>query len=130
MGTPDCFDGLEPPRQAEVAGAYLKLEKACQELMLQPDEFGKRVGICRLLKSDNCSAFRPGTLARGLAEEARAHADDLALRLDHAGSDALTIRAAAARLHQTLACLRVELGLAGRLAGDRSGSLPFGTKDG
>lgn len=93
----------------DIMGRYLALEQACQCLVIQPEELESRHAICRLLGMDVCHAFRPGTLARGLAEEIRAHADDLALRLDHAGSDALTIRAAAARLGQTIACLRGEL---------------------
>lgn len=50
-----------------VVGRYLALEEACQCLVLQPDALASRRAICRLLQPDDCRAFRPGSLARGLA---------------------------------------------------------------
>lgn len=85
---------------------YRALEKSCEMLMLYPRNQATRTEICRLLNADRVDQFAPGSLARGLAEEAQAHGDDLALRLDQGASDDLTIRAASAKLHQTLACLR------------------------
>lgn len=96
---------------------YMALQDACEGLMFKPAEPAPRRRISRLLQGDHAGEFRAGTLARGLADEARAHGDDLALRLDHAGSDDLTIRAAAARLHQTLVCLGAALCGHGRSIG-------------
>lgn len=108
-------DADMPP--AWVWGHYTALQDACKGLMFNPAEPALRRIISRLLQADHAGEFRAGTLARGLAEEARAHGDDLALRLDHAGSDDLTIRAAAARLHQTLVCLGAVLCGHGRSVG-------------
>ena len=100
-----------------IAGEYRHLEAACQRVVLEPGAAAARNNLCRLLQINRCDTFRPGSLARGLAEEAQAHGDDLALRLEQAGSDTVTIRAAATRLCQTLACLRLELLEPARIAG-------------
>ena len=67
-----------------VAGEYEHLEHACRCAMLAPHAVAARPDLCRLLQTDRSASVRPGSLAHGLAEEALAHGDALAFRMEQA----------------------------------------------
>ena len=102
------------------------LEASCQRLLLDPQDEDARNTACLLLQADLSRNFLPGSLSRGLAEEVRAHGDDLAMRLEAGAGDNLQIRAAAARLCQTLVFLRAQLSSVGHKVGWPSDGIETG----
>jgi hypothetical protein len=88
----------------------MMLEAACQHLLLRPDDAQIRERLAQAIATMEL-AIAPGDSAfvRGLVNEARAHADSLAFRLEGTGYDCLHISARTALLCQTLAHLRLQL---------------------
>lgn len=88
----------------------MMLETACQHLLLRPDDVFVRERLARAIAATDLATMPDDSaFVRGLANEARAHADSLAFRLESSGYDCLHISARTALLCQTLAHLRRQL---------------------
>jgi hypothetical protein len=107
---PDCgcevrrLMAIDLPQQVEL------LRAACRRLVLQPDEEPARKGMSRTIAVTPLLA-RPHetTFVRGLLDEARSTADELAFRLEGPGCDRIVVCALAAAFSRTLAKLRSQL---------------------
>jgi len=93
---------MEEHRQSPVE----ELIAGCQNLMLHPQREEARQALAVLVASPALS-FHQGDpfLVRCLLQEARAHADELAFRLEGSEYPSLYLSAAAARLCRTLTLL-------------------------
>ncbi|MBI2735123.1 MAG: hypothetical protein HYX38_00990 [Rhodospirillales bacterium] len=94
------------------------LEAACHCLLLRPDDVPVREALARTIAASELSAASDDrAFVRSLVDEAQAHADSLAFRLEGTGYDCLCISAAAAMLCQTLALLKLQLSVVGQVDG-------------
>jgi hypothetical protein len=99
-----------PVVQTSRAEAIALLSSNCRRLLLQPDHGDVRHMLAVVLATAPLTfGDSDSLLITALIKEARAHAEELAYRLEVPGYSSLYIAATTARLHQTLAILQLQL---------------------
>lgn len=97
-------------RQLARAQATALLSRCCRQLLLQPDHTDARDVLAFALATVPLTLCESDPLLMtALVKEARAHAEELAYRLEAPGYSSLYIAAATAKLHQTLSLLQLQL---------------------
>jgi hypothetical protein len=100
----------DPAVQASRAEAIALLSSNCRQLLLQPDHGDVRQMLAFVLATAPLTlGDSDSLLITALIKEARAHAEELAYRLEAPGYSSLYIAATTARLHQTLTILQLQL---------------------
>lgn len=100
----------QPAVQTSRTEAIAILSRSCRRLLLHPDHSEARAVAALLLATVPLTgADRDSLLITALVKEARAHAEELAYRLEAPGYSSLYIAATTARLHQTLTILQLQL---------------------
>lgn len=83
---------------------------ACHRLMLEPrDAKARSMAMILLMTGDLSAETGDSRLVACLIKEARAHADELAFRLDSGGASSLHVGAMAARLCQSVTALQAQI---------------------
>ena len=94
----------------ELGQQVTMLEAACRHLLLRPDDTLVRESMVRTIATMELAATADdNAFVRGLVDEAQAHADSLAFRLEGIGYDCLHISARTVLLCQTLTQLKLQL---------------------
>jgi hypothetical protein len=97
-------------RQRRLNESLEVLDRACQQIALRPhDEAARLLLAMAVMSAELAPSIEDSALVRALTEEARAHSEDLAFRLERPGYDSIFIGAAAAKLRQTLAVLKEQV---------------------
>lgn len=100
----------DPAAQTSRAEAIELLSRSCRRLLLQPSHDDTRHMLAFLLATTPLALGEcDSLLITALVKEARAHAEELAYRLEAPGYSSLYIAASTARLHQTLTILQLQL---------------------
>ena len=99
-----------PAVQTSRTEAIALLSSNCRRLLLQPDDGDVRQMLAFVLATAPLTfGDFDSLLITALIKEARAHAEELAYRLEAPGYSSLYIAATTARLHQTLTILQMQL---------------------
>jgi hypothetical protein len=99
----------ERPAKPDRVDQLNALLASCHRLLLDPrDEEARTLAVLVLGAAALAERADDTRLATALVAEARAHAEELAFRLEAPGYSSLYIRAVTARLCQTLQVLRVQ----------------------
>ena len=100
----------DPAAQTSRAEAIELLSRCCRRLLLQPSHDDTRHMLAFVLATTPLALGEcDSLLITALVKEARAHAEELAYRLEAPGYSSLYIAASTARLHQTLTILQLQL---------------------